>query len=103
MPQRAVTFRQNWRATDNDSLHLKTWDDETVVYDEFSGDTHLLSSFAGEILSRLCQLRDPISAETIAYQLALELAIDRDASFDLALSTCLEEFQRLGMVERVEV
>ena len=91
-----------WRAINRDGLHLRAWDDESVVYDEFSGHTHLLSSFAGESLSQLCGQQAPLSAALIADQLAAELEIERDAGFDQALAACLDAFERLGLVERIE-
>ena len=95
-----VTHR--WRVVNRDGLHFRAWDEECVAYDEFTGHTHLLSSFAGETLSQLCGQQTPLSAAVIADQLAAELEIERDAGFDQALAACLDAFERLGLVERTE-
>lgn len=34
-------------------LRLRRWDDEVVVYDDRSGDTHLLDDAGGRVLERL--------------------------------------------------
>lgn len=97
-----MAVRHCWRAINRDGFHLRAWDDESVVYDEFSGHTHLLSSFAGDALSLLCRQQAPLSAELLAEQLAAELEIDRGSEFDQALAASLDEFERLGLVERTE-
>ena len=34
-------------------LRVRRWDDEVVVYDDRTGDTHILEDFAGQVLERL--------------------------------------------------
>lgn len=97
-----MAFMHCWRAINRDGLHLKSWDDGIVVYDEFSGHTHLLTSFAGDTLSLLCRQQAPLSAELLAKQLTAECWISRAAGFDQVLVATLDEFERLGLVERTE-
>lgn len=42
-----------WSPLDPDNLQLRSWDSGTVVYNGLSGDTHLLSPLAGDILQQL--------------------------------------------------
>ncbi|OIR07162.1 hypothetical protein GALL_107510 [mine drainage metagenome] len=93
-----VTHR--WRVVNRDGLHFRAWDEECVAYDELSGNTHLLSSFAGEALAQLCREPAPRCAALLALDVAAQLALERDASLDQALAACLDEFERLGLAER---
>ena len=97
-----MTLNHCWRAIDREAIHLRVWDAECVAYDELTGHTHLLSSFAGEALSQLCRRQAPLSAEILAEQLATELQTNRDPEFDQILAACLDEFERLGLVEHAE-
>ena len=91
-----------WRVVNREGLHFWAWGEACVAYDELTGHTHLLSSFAGEALSQLCRRQAPLSAEILAEQLATELQTDRDPEFDQILAACLDEFERLGLVEHAE-
>ncbi len=95
-----MTLTHRWRAIDREAIHLRVWDAECVAYDELSGNTHLLSSFAGEALAQLCREPAPRCAALLALDVAAQLALERDASLDQALAACLDEFERLGLAER---
>jgi PqqD family protein of HPr-rel-A system len=42
-----------WRVMRPERLRLRRWGDHVVVYDDRSGDTHLLEGAAGRVLERL--------------------------------------------------
>ena len=95
-----MTLNHCWRAIDREAIHLRVWDAECVAYDELSGNTHLLSSFAGEALAQLCREPAPRCATDIAKNMAADLSLDQDANLDQELAACLAEFERLGLAER---
>ncbi len=82
-----------WRLRDPSSLHVRPWDDGTIVYHSLSGDTHLLEPAAGAALLRL---RDgPRDLQGIA----------RDAGapgpgFEAVLRQLFAELEELGVVEQ---
>lgn len=78
-----------WRLIPGQLLEHRSWQDETVLFNNLSGDTHLLGDDA---LSMLLDLRDsPIESE--------ELAHADDCAAALAL---LERLARLGLVELLQ-
>ncbi|RJG01870.1 HPr-rel-A system PqqD family peptide chaperone [Noviherbaspirillum sedimenti] len=51
-----------WQAISPQSLHTRTWDDEVVVYDALSGNTHLLGLAAARLLAAIAQAPGDIAA-----------------------------------------
>lgn len=90
-----------WQAVNLDLSHVKTWDGETVVYNERSGQTHLLSLFAALLLTQMSKQREPASSSSLGGQLAAEMELERDAEFEQALAGSLDQFEHLGLTERV--
>ena len=58
-----------WKIAPDACLRFAEWDNEFVVYNEFSGDTHLLDTTAAHILFRLKQ--EPLDAVALARSLLL--------------------------------
>lgn len=90
-----------WTVPSSDSIRLRVWDDGlTVVYNDISGDTHLLSPVAGEIL---CLLK---SASHSSESLLLELeevfsAQDTECALD-AIETVLSELENINLVSSAQ-
>jgi len=86
-----------WQISEGSRLSWKLWDDEYVVFDHGSGNTHFLDLFSGEILREL----EAGSAD--AEELARRLASDLDAApeQDLAarIQDTLARLERAGLVE----
>lgn len=68
-----------WRITPGQALRFRQYDDEFVLYNNLSGDTHLLGGSAMHILSEL--QRGPASAEVLTASLAAALECTADAVF----------------------
>lgn len=51
-----------WQAISPQSLHTRAWDDEVVVYDALSGNTHLLGQAAASLLAALVQAPGDVAA-----------------------------------------
>lgn len=69
-----------WRITPGQTLRFRQFDDEFVLYNDLSGDTHLLGDSAMHILSEL--QRGPASGAALAASLAGALACPHDPAFD---------------------
>lgn len=80
-----------WRIAPGQSLRQCGWDGEHVVYNDLSGDTHLLSEIAWELLVALRQ--DAASVP----ELAARLGFDHDAHAEIA--TLLDSLHGLGLIE----
>jgi PqqD family protein of HPr-rel-A system len=57
-----------WQIAAETSLYLRVWNDEMVVYNSLSGDTHLLGVDAAQILLKLQQ--EAVNTSTLTEQLA---------------------------------
>jgi len=56
-----------WQVIAPGSLHMRAWDNEVVVYDATSGNTHLLDTTAARILATIANA--PADAATLAQAL----------------------------------
>ncbi|PIV91075.1 MAG: hypothetical protein COZ77_05645 [Gallionellales bacterium CG_4_8_14_3_um_filter_54_18] len=85
-----------WRIAD--SLHLRSWGDEYVVYHPLSGDTHLLGKAAAHLLLALQQATtDTLS---LSKSLASMLAVRTSSEFMLEMNKILADLNKLALIER---
>jgi len=74
---------------------VKTWDDESVVYDLLSGDTHLLEPLASAVTRLLAE--GARSREEVTRRIILEFDLTAE-SVSEPIATTLTHLQRIGMV-----
>ena len=86
-----------WQLAAGQQLRYRVWDDEGVVYNDLSGDTHLLGAPAMHLLLTLRAA--PAGAPALAE--ALRAAIEVDPADDLhaAVAGLLAELQALALIE----
>lgn len=82
-----------WRLTPGQQLRHHVWPPECVLYNDLSGDTHLLELDALALLQQLQQTPAGAAAGT----LAAALGCGED---DAALLAQLEQLEQLSLVER---
>jgi PqqD family protein of HPr-rel-A system len=80
-----------WRLIPGQSLAHRGWEDEFVVYNDLSGDTHLIGADAMQVL--LCLRDGPRALETLAG------ALGAGADEHEALAVLLTELAALSLVE----
>jgi PqqD family protein of HPr-rel-A system len=88
-----------WRIVPDAVLHWRMWDDEYVVFNSASGQTHLLDPVSALLIEQIAHGRDhagELFMET-ARLLNLDLTPDLCASFDKMLG----ELDLLGLIEAV--
>ena len=92
-----------WRVLSDLALHIRSWDDEFVVYNSLSGDTHLLGSVAAHILLKLQQA--PSDAIVLAESLApqLQAGIEMDNELVDQITRLLEDLHTLALVEPIRL
>jgi PqqD family protein of HPr-rel-A system len=88
-----------WRALPTPLQSLYCWDDECVVFNQLSGDTHLLSASAGRILLQLQQVGMPVDGWTEAAMLRGAMAPQSDQAPECALEEILAELNALALIE----
>ena len=88
-----------WRLASGQRLQYRCWDGECVLYNDLSGDTHLLDEFALALLEQL--QRAPQAAAQLAAAFGLDPdAAGVDAAHDAAvLADVLADLAALHLVE----
>lgn len=81
------------------ALQLRFWDDEYVLYNNLSGDTHLLGSAAAQVLLKLEEA--PSDAITLAESLASLLKVEMmDESLAPQIEQLLTDLNALALIEQ---
>jgi PqqD family protein of HPr-rel-A system len=88
-----------WKLVEPSELHWRHWDDQFVVYNAASGDTHVLQQPAGEIL-RLIE-RSPAESSRLTAELASLLDLPADEDLSLQVERLLQELSELNLIEAV--
>jgi len=85
-----------WRVVPGQLLAFREWDGEAVLYNDLSGNTHLLDGGAVEVL--LALRAEPLDAATLATRLADRFDAEDDA-LPAAIDAMLTELAGLDLVE----
>jgi len=85
-----------WRVVPGQSLAFREWDGEAVLYNDLSGNTHLLDGGAVDVL--LALRAGPLDAATLAAHLADRFDADGEA-LPAAIEAMLTDLARLDLVE----
>jgi len=86
-----------WRLRAGQTLRRLAGDDESVVYNDQSGETHLLSALAVGLLLHLSSGPDDFSG--ICASLARDWQFETDAELQSVVTTLSEELDKLGLIE----
>lgn len=88
-----------WRLCTGQTLRLLSTDDESVVYNDHSGATHLISMLATRLLQNLQQTPADTAALAAACAAEWELEADDAAAFDHTVAGLLAELCEAGLIE----
>lgn len=98
--------KMQWRALSDLALHFRSWDDEFVVYNSLSGDTHLLGSAAAQVLLKLQQApSDAVAlAESLTPQFQARMEMEKmDKELVDQITRLLEDLHTLALVEPIRL
>lgn len=87
-----------WRVIPGDALRIRFWDNEFVVYNRLSGDTHLLGSTAAHVLLKLQEA--PANSVNLAAYLAPAMQAEMDNEFVSQIEQLLADLGKLALIER---
>ncbi len=85
-----------WRLSRQDDILLREWDDEWIVYDDRTGDTHRLGGAAGEIVSRL--KAGPMSLDDLVQGISASLQAECDDTFRNSIEDTIDRLRALNLV-----
>lgn len=86
-----------WRLAPGLILHYRSWDGEHAVYNNLSGDTHLLAPAALSILEYLHHGAG--GQATLSAALARDYQLEPDADLDAEVAALLASLQHLYLIE----
>jgi PqqD family protein of HPr-rel-A system len=85
-----------WRVPPGNMLSWRVWDDEFLVYNAASGQTHHLNFLAGEALRSL--EAEPGSASELVCRLADQFEIAQDSTPLQMIDRLIRQFDELGLI-----
>lgn len=85
----------NWRILPGQALHHRVWDDDYVVYNNLSGDTHLLDASAMQLLLAVAEA----PGDTAAIAARLRLALGLDGQEMAEIPAMLDDLRALSLIE----
>jgi PqqD family protein of HPr-rel-A system len=85
-----------WQLTPGQLFRFRQFDDEFVVYNDLSGDTHLLGDSAMHLLSVLQQ--GPHSSDALITALAPGVGSVRDDAFDAQARAVIAQLAALHLI-----
>ncbi len=88
---------ETWRVTGQARWRL--WEDEAVVYNGISGDTHHLADFAAWVFGALC--RGPASAAGLARESLASVELRSGEAPGAAIGRTLDLLRRLRLIEQI--
>jgi PqqD family protein of HPr-rel-A system len=88
-----------WRLIRGQSLQFKSWDGEAVLYNQLSGDTHLLGENAIHLLQAL-QASD-LEQDAVVDSLCAAFQVVRDADAEREAAALLAELSALSLIEQL--
>ena len=94
----SVIGQQVWTLPEGVSLLWRSWDDEVIVYNVASQQTHLLDAFSAATLREIEAA--PKSAEELSARLGKALDTDR-GELSVRLAETCAKFLEMGLAESV--
>jgi PqqD family protein of HPr-rel-A system len=89
---------RTWRLRAGQRLRILNDADESVVYNDYSGETHLLSAIAVSLLQKL-QQDGPANRREISARLASEWEFESNDEAQQVTHNLLDELDVLGLIE----
>lgn len=86
-----------WQLRAGQQLRMLAGNDEAVIYNDISGETHLISAIASSLLQHL--KKAPANFSSISTYLAIEWEFDSDDELGPVVHGLLAELDALSLIE----
>ncbi len=93
-----VSSAPRWRAASPNDLSWRCWDDELVVFDQRTGDTHHLGTLSGSVLLALIEAGSPLAAASLMHDLLDAAEEHQGPDLALAIDNALRCLEGAGLV-----
>lgn len=87
-----------WRVLNSASLRMRLLDEQQLVFNELTGDTHLLSFSGQELLSLLVESSPQVWTSSALSQALLG---ESDAALEARITQNLNYLEQLGLIEQL--
>lgn len=87
----------NWHLSSSREFAVRQWDDELVVYDCTTGDTHLLDAIASHIFT--CLQQAPSTTETLVRLVDSYFVVNKIDELTPEVARILDNLCSLGLIE----
>jgi PqqD family protein of HPr-rel-A system len=81
-------------------LIWRNWGDESVVFDQLSGETHLFDVVTAEVV-RFLEARGTVDTSVLCREIARQLEIESDTELEDFLNLVIDGTIAIGLVEEV--
>jgi PqqD family protein of HPr-rel-A system len=85
-----VNTVQSWQAPPPHLVAVREWDDEFVVFNDATGDTHHLGTLAGTVLLVLLDHPDGLSPSALEDEVARRVDVPHDVTLDAEIRNVLD-------------
>lgn len=96
-----MPLNPKWQVAGEKEFLFRSWDDEFVVYNGATGDTHLLGLVAAQVMLKLQQM--PTDVAGLAEWLAPLLQTEPDDELVFVIEQILTDFDSLGIIEHTRL
>ena len=86
-----------WHVPDDNQILLEEWNDEAVVYNSNSGETHHLNGLSVDVL-KLIQTQ-PVSFDALTESIRTLYQVEDNYELDPQLKELILQFDTLGLIE----
>ncbi len=86
-----------WRLNPSSGLHWRCWDDEWIVFDQGSGQTHLMNPVTAAALMQFDT--QCLSFQQLLDKVAADMSVTTSSELASALSSAVEQLVGLGLLE----
>jgi PqqD family protein of HPr-rel-A system len=84
-----------WQSLPFDKLHLAQWDDDAIMYNPLSGETHQLNLMAVDALSFL---QTPATLPTLTEHICHLYQTDDSATISEQMTALIKQFDEIGLI-----
>ena len=86
-----------WQLSPSGQLHWRQWDEEYLLFNAASGQTHFLNELGAGALQLLQQ--SPLSVVELSERLAALYELELDAKLQAYINRMVADLGRLGLIE----
>ena len=89
-----------WGLPSDTVIHLRFWGDDCVIYNQMTGETHLIDEIGAVIFKRLAEKTATRTQllQNLNDEFDLDIEFDKEGTFD----NLMLNYQKLGLLEVIE-